>query len=286
MLKTTSRRLRLATIVGAVLAIGSLVAVPTAASAAEVQNCVTGTTPTPETEPWQTFVDGGNGFEGLSTAFAELEDGVNAALLPLGPLSTQADLDAAAAGVTAAVTSVSGSFSSTELTDSITALSAGLLAADPANEATWTATLTAIFDKLDADSTAIDFNGAFETYITSVSDYLDSVQDALDALPPTAPGTAPQAITVAGVALTAVIIQLADLAQVDLYDAAAAQVVFAQVCTTTTVADVAADPTVPAAPTLANTGSSDGPMLGAVAALLLLVGAGASVLVARRRRAL
>jgi hypothetical protein len=49
-MQKTTRRIRIATIAGAVLALGGLLlAVPTAASAAETQNCVM--LPTPETQP-------------------------------------------------------------------------------------------------------------------------------------------------------------------------------------------------------------------------------------------
>jgi hypothetical protein len=287
MLNTTSRRLRLATIVGAVLAIGGLLAVPAAASAAETQNCATGTTPTPETQPWQTFVDSGNPFDVVYAGVVGFEDDVKAALLPLGPLTTPADLLAAHDAITAAVTTLQISFNSTALSDSTTALTDGLLAADPANEATWTAALEAMTTKLDQDVTDIDFNTAFGTYITNISDYLDSVQDALTANPPTAPGTVPPSVSDSGVVLANLVAQLAQLAQVDLYDAAAAQVVYAQECTTV-VADVPVEPTDPIAPTapaLANTGASDGMLLGTIAALLLLAGATASVLVARHQRA-
>jgi LPXTG-motif cell wall-anchored protein len=280
-------RLRVGAIAGAIVAIAALIAVPTAASAAETQQCVTA--PTAATQPWQTFVDGGNAFATLNAAFATAITDGQTQLDLVGPLTTQVELDAVVASFGASMANLGEVLQNSSLEESFTALQAGLLAADPANEATWSATLEAIGQQLDQASNGIDFNGAFELYITNASTFLDDAQAALDALPPTAPTTVPPAVAASGAALLDVVSQLVQVAQVNLYDAAAAQVVLEEVCTTVTtpdepVVEAAVETTVlDAAPQLANTGTADAPLLGAAAALFLLLGATASVLVARRR---
>ena len=262
------RRLTLALTVGALVGLTTL-AMPTVATAAEV--CVASTTPTAETQPWQTFAESPN-------QFVLVQDAYEGMLAPIAAQLATVDADFTQNEFTAMQTAVGAAFigagESANAAVEVFAqqeekLQTDLLAADPTHEAENQAILDGMSAALENSSYGTTLNTVFTTYLSELGTYLESVQAAITASTPRP--TVPGSLTAASDALAAGVVGLGDFIQVNVYDAAGAQVVFPQVCTT-----------VAAAPTLAATGSNDVAPIALGGALLLLAGA-AGVIAARRR---
>lgn len=266
---TPHHRLKFVFVLGAVLGLTAL-AVPTAASAA--QTCVTGTVPTAATQPWQIYSVTPNAFQDSEDAYETLlaEFGVLLATVNAG--FTQVEFDALQASLLASQTTAQASLlaAGTVSNDQLTALEAGLNAADPANQAANLAILAGFEDAITASQYGAPLNTTFSTFFTGFGTYMNDIQAAITANTPRP--TLPPALSDALDDTLASVDGFGAFAGDVFHGGAAAQVVFAQVCTETVA---------PAA--LAATGSNDPTPLIGGATLLLLVGAG--VLVAARRRA-
>lgn len=260
-----SRTTAITFLVGALVTLSAL-AVPTAASA--VETCTTTTTPTAQTQPWQDFATAGNPLEPVETAFSTF---VVSSLELLGAVDadfTQAELNALTTAITNlyATTSTTADGGFAAFGAQRTALHTALLAADPANEATWTALVEGFGNQLSASPYGTPLSDALNLFLSGLGDYLDDVQDAITAVAPVP--TLPPALTTAGDGLIVAFTGFADFIQVVYYDGAAAQVVFTQSCVQT----------------LAATGPRDQHTLFTGAAGLLLLGIAAVAVAATRRR--
>ena len=264
------RRLTLALTVGALVGLTTL-AMPTAATAAEV--CVASTTPTTETQPWQTFAESPNQFAPIEDAYEVLVEVVATQFATVDADFTQAEYDALYATILEAYQA-----SDDTLTPALETLEAqkktlldGLLAVDPTHEAENQAIVDGFNTVLVESQYGQPFGATYGNYLTELNGYAEAVQAAITAGTPRP--TVPASFTAASDAFAAGVEGLGAFAQANVYDAAGAYVVFPQVCTT-----------VAAAPTLAATGSNDVAPISIGAALLLLAGA-VSLISARQRKA-
>lgn len=258
---TTSprRRLPIMLSVGALVALSAL-AMPTAASAAEV--CTPTTTPTAETLPWQTFAQSPNQFDLVEAAYEGVLPVISAQLGTVDADFTQVEYDAMYTATTGAYFAAG-----TAADDAITALGAqrqalldGLAVADPTHIAENDAILAGWGDAIANSQFGTTVDSAFTNYLAELGNYLVLVQDAITANTPRP--TVPASFTSASAALGTALDGVGAFVQVNLYDAAAARVIFTQTCTT-------AQRTLPA------TGATiDGVSISVAATFLLLLGAG------------
>lgn len=263
------RRLTLALTVGALVGLTTL-AMPTVASAAEI--CVTGTTPTAATQPWQTFAESPNQFVIVEDAYAAMVPTIAAQLATVDADFTQAEYDAMYAAVGAAFTGAgeTSNAATTEFGAQEQKLIDDLLAVDPDSAAESQAFVDTIGDALENSPYASDFSGVYNNYLAELGAYVEAVQAAITAATPRP--TVPASFTAASDAFAAGVVGLGAFIQLNVYDAAATHVVFAQECSTA-----------PAPAVLAATGSNPAP-LAAGGGLLLLLGA-VGVIAMRRRSA-
>ena len=239
-------------------------AMPTVASAAEV--CVTGTTPTAQTQPWQTFAESPNQFVLIEDAYAGMLGPIAAQLATVDADFTQVEFDAMYAAVGAAFTGAgeASEAATTEFGAQEQKLLGDLLAVDPDGAAKNQAFLDSIGEALETSPYGISFSPIFNTYLSELGTYTEAVQAAITANTPRP--TVPASFTAASNAFATGIEGLGPFVQLNIYDAAATQVVLAQTCTAA----------------LAATGSSDPTPLALGGGLALLLGAAAIVVVRRR----
>lgn len=259
------RRLTLSLTVGALVGLTTL-AMPTVASAAEV--CVTGTTPTAATQPWQTFSESPNQFVIVEEAYAAMVPAIAEQVATVDADFTQAEYDTMYAAIGAAFTGASDTAgaATTEFGAQEQKLIDDLLAVDPDSAAAGQAFLDSIGAALENSPYASEFSGIYNNYLSELGAYVEAVQAAITAATPRP--TVPASFTAASDAFAAGVEGLGAYIQLNVYDAAATHVVFAQECTAA----------------LAATGSNDPAPIALGGGLLLLLGA-AGVVATRRREA-
>jgi LPXTG-motif cell wall-anchored protein len=266
----------------------ALLALPSAAHAAEVVTCTKQATAA--TQPWLTFSQSANfyaPFASASTTFI----GTTLDLTSDLPASfTAEDLDAYEQGVIAAEEAMQTGATGGVPTALVT-LGEEFQKIDPNNTTGWQEKGQALFGTFIAGATATGFESTFQAYVDDLDTFSTAasalVQADVPAGGPFARPAIPASLETNADAATVALQEVVALYQSAVLDGAAQLVVYEDVCVTTTVADTAPPAsTSPAAsaPTLASTGSSDGLVLGTASGLLLLVGA-ASLMLARRRSA-
>ncbi|SKA81867.1 LPXTG-motif cell wall anchor domain-containing protein [Agreia bicolorata] len=264
----------------------ALLALPSAAHAAEVVTCTKQATA--QTQPWLVFSQGENFYEPIGVAEKQFITTTSDLTLDFPALFTSDDLDAYKTAVTEAEDARDAVQAEQNVFGSLQELAEQLNAVDPDNTTGWQQNLPALFNSLLSDPDLQPFQTASNALQSARTDFLNQAQATLDAdLPAGGPYTSPLlpedfeanvTLYVSGIDL------IVSKFQTILLDGAAQFVVYEDVCTTTTVADTAAPAEAAPAPakTLAATGSSDGLVLGTVSGMLLLVGAASLILVRRR----
>ena len=257
------RRLALSLTVGALVGL-TTIAMPTVASAAEV--CVTGTTPTAQTQPWQTFAESPNQFTIVEEAYAAMVPTIAEQLATVDADFTQAEYDTLYAAISAAFTGAgeTSEAATTEFGAQEQKLIDELLAVGPDGAADGQAFLNGIGDAIENSPYGADFGAVYNNYLSELGTYVEAVQAAITASTPRP--TVPASFTAASDAFAAGVEGLGAFIQLNAYDAAATHVVFAQECTAA----------------LAATGSNDPTPIALGGGLLLLAGA-VGLIVARRR---
>lgn len=260
----------------------ALLALPSAAHAAEVVTC----TPqvTAESAPWLAFSQSENFYLPFSAAFGTFLTTSADLTLEFPESFTASDLTTYEQGIVAADQTFSAALAAIADADGSVELEAQLAAADPENTTGWQeklANLEAGFTKV------IDYSG-YEPALQSFGAALTTFSEEAEALvtadvPAGGPFERPEIPASFATDRDTAVGALQTIArdyQTSVLDYAAQFVVYEDVCVTTTVPDAATA----AAPvkTLAATGSSDGIVLGTASGMLLLAGAAALVLVRRR----
>ena len=267
----------------------ALLALPSAAHAAEVVTCTKQATA--ETAPWLAFSEGENAYEKLAPSEIAFVTTTSDLSLDFPAAFTAADLTAYRTAVLTAEDTRNAAQGDQNPFESVQNLSEQLEAVDPENTTGWAENLEALFSAFFANPDLEPFQASSEAFQTAQEDFLEQAQAAVDAdVPVGGPYTTPELPDDFEANVTTYlsgIDMIVNAFQTQLLDGAAQFVVYNDVCVTTTVADLpttASPAATPATKTLAATGNSDGLVLGTASALLLLTGI-ASVLVVRRRSA-
>lgn len=259
----------------------ALLALPSAAHAAEVVTCTQQVTP--ESQPWLTFSQSENFYVPFSAAFGTFITTSVDLTTDFPDSFTEEDLDAYEQGLVTAEQTLSTELAAIVDADGAEELATQLAAVDPENTTGWKEKL----DALDAQfATALDSSGygpALQSFGAALTTFSEEANALVDAdVPEGGPFDRPEVPASLATDRDAAIAALQLIAgdfQTIILDGAAAYVVYEEVCVTTTVPDAAA---VVAPKTLAATGTSDGLVLGNTSGLLLLAGAAALILVRRR----
>jgi hypothetical protein len=263
----------------------ALLALPSAAHAAEVVTC----TPevTAESAPWLTFSQSENFYVPFSAAFGTFLTTSTDLTLDFPESFTESDLTAYEQEIIAAEETFSTALAAIADADGSVELETQLAAADPDNTTGWKENLA----NLEAGFAKIIDSSGYEPALESFGAALTTFSDEADALvtadvPAGGPFERPEIpasfVTDRDTAVGALQTIARDY-QTSVLNESARFVVYEDVCVTTTVPDaaVAAAPAAPAK-TLAATGTSDGLVLGSASGMLLLAGAATLILVRRR----
>jgi hypothetical protein len=266
----------------------SLLALPSAAHAADVVTCTP--TVTAATQPWLTFSGSANSYVPFGETVAAYLDASLDLTTEFPASFTAADLDEYEQATTAAEQTFLDSIEAVDLAGGSLLLTEQLTAIDPENTTGWQEkllTLTGEFEK-EVAYDAPEFTQAFPAFLNAQVAFLDSASAVVDANEPAGGPyvrpAIPATLQTDRDAAVAGLQRIAEIYQSSVLDGAAIYVVYEDVCVTTIVADAPAPASVTPAKTLAATGTSDGIALGSTAGLLLLVGATVTAVTVRRRR--
>jgi hypothetical protein len=262
----------------------ALLALPSAAHAAEVVTCTP--TVTAASQPWLTFSESENLYAPFETVLAAYV-GTSLDLTENFPDTfTADDLDEYEQALIAAEETFASSLESIQVTDSLILLAEQLEAVDPDDAAGSTEKLAALTDAFADQADVIGFQQALQSFESTQQAFSDSASALVEADEPVGGPfdrpAIPASLETDRDATVAALQQIAETYQTVVLDGAVAYVVYEDVCVTTIVAD--APTAVTPAKTLAATGTSDGIALGTTAGLLLLVGAAVTAVTVRRRR--
>lgn len=261
----------------------ALAALPSAAHAAEVVTCTEA--PTALTQPWLTFSQTGNIYETADELIEDYVDTTIGLTTALPASFTAGDLAAYQTGLENALDALNSAGGGDS--NPFAQLQADFEAVDPDNTSGWQEQLLALLTAFTEQAEPVGLEEALDAYNDSLEEFSDAAEAVVAANEPAGGPyqrpTIPETLEADGDDLIAAFTALAPIYQTTVLDGAAALVVYEESCVTTTVADapVAAAP----AKTLAATGTSDGLVLGGVAAGLLLLGGLATAAIRRTRSA-
>jgi LPXTG-motif cell wall-anchored protein len=263
----------------------ALLALPSAAHAAEVVTC----TPqvTAESAPWLAFSQSENFYVAAGAAQTTYVTTTADLTLDFPETFTAEDLDDYEAGLEAASAALLAAQVELGEQNVLTVLTEQLEAADPDNSTGWQENLEALFTAFTTSPEATEYQNAVQAFSAAQADFLADANETLEADVPAGGPYASPVLPVSFEANVADVLTGIDTIvsqfQTIVIDGAAQFVVYEDVCVTTTVPDaaVAAAPAAPAK-TLAATGTSDGLVLGSASGVLLLAGAATLILVRRR----
>ncbi|MEP6477897.1 MAG: hypothetical protein ABJB03_00770 [Rhodoglobus sp.] len=213
---------------------GAASAAPASAPAAVHDETVCVSQPNAATLPWQTYGTKTNPLTSLPTTLSGVAGSIASELSGVGPTTTVVEWNAIKASIdaqeAAASTTVSGYVSN--LSTDLSSLAAALQVADPANQATWTATINGFNTALTTGGTLAAYTAANGAWGTAVDAYITSVNTAITNVTPIpAYSTVAANIASLSLAMTNASTALQAAVQADLYDTALTQVVLEQVCT-------------------------------------------------------
>lgn len=260
----------------------ALLALPSAAHAAEVVTC----TPqvTAESAPWLAFSQSENFYVPAGAAQTAFVTTTSDLTLDFPETFTAEDLDDYEAALQAAVEALLAAQETIGNENPLETLAEQLEAADPDNTTGWQEKLEKLFTDFTLSPESQQYQTAAQAFNAAQEDFVTEANATLDAdVPAGGPYASPVLSDTYEANVASVLTGIETIVgqyQTIILDGAAQFVVYEDVCVTTTVPD-AATAAAPAK-TLAATGSSDGIVLGTASGMLLLAGAAALVLVRRR----
>jgi len=266
----------------------ALLALPSAAHAAEVVTC--SQQATAETQPWLTLSTSENFYADYALALDVYFDSTLELTYAFPESFDEAVLDKYEQAIVAASDTLESDLEAIVTDNGLTTLIQQLTAADPENTTGWNETLSTLFSKVAASADEPAYEAALDSFtqaqLAFSNDAAALVEADVPAGGPFDSPVVPESLASDAATIEQTLDGLVTAYQTFFIDGAAAFVVYEEVCATTTVPDTT--PAVAAsapAKTLAATGTSDGVALGTAAGLLLLIGAAVTVVSARRRSA-